>query len=261
MIIIAGPCQIEDKDMCYELADQLQEITQGHDFFFKSSFDKANRSHVQAPRGVGFDLGANTLHNIRQKGIRTLTDVHERWQVGPILDAVDIVQIPAFLSRQTDLIAEVCSETELKRKLTEDKMYPGVNVKKGQWMAPWDVEGILSKTGNDNVWITERGTSFGYNRLVVDFTGIQYMRSKYDVPIILDATHAVQQPGGGGTHTIGNREYVEGLCRAAVVMGIDGLFLEVHPNPDEALSDGPNQITPSTFTDIIKFINDYERIM
>lgn len=260
MKIIAGPCQIEDRSMCYELAEQLRELTIGHEFYFKSSFDKANRTHSKAHRGVGFDIGMDTLYNVKEKSkgqTKILTDVHERWQCGPVCEIIDAIQIPAFLSRQTDLIEEACQEAKTQSSLRNETI--AINVKKGQWMAPWDAEQILSKTESaPEVWITERGTSFGYNRLVVDFAGLQWMKANLKSEIIFDATHSVQLPGGGKYQSLGNREYVLGLARAAVAMGVDGIFCEVHPNPDAALSDASTQITPEMFEHLMHFINHYE---
>jgi len=178
-----------------------------------------------------------------------LTDVHEVWQVKEVLPTVDVLQIPAFLCRQTDLLIRSVELASLTNKV--------VNIKKGQFLAPWDVKGILSKTGTDNVWITDRGTSFGYNTLVTDFTGIQYMRNEFDVPIIFDATHSVQKPGGNGNSSGGNRDYVPGLIRAAVAQGIDGLFIECHQDPDNAPSDGPNMLKLEDCEKVFKEIKRY----
>lgn len=266
MIIIAGPCQIEsDLDKMSELAERLYKkaVDCGFQFFFKASFDKANRSHDLSQRGLGLDEGLNTLQRVKSRiGCATITDIHERWQAGPALEVCKAIQIPAFLCRQTDLLKDARHECDVREYFLKSNHY--LNVKKGQFLAPWDVEGILSKTGTRNVWITERGISFGYNRLIVDFTGIQYMAEKFDVPIIFDATHSVQMPGGAGRPDVhgegkilqsgGNRQYVESLCKAVIGHGhVSGLFMEVHPEPDTAPSDGANMITPDTYERILDF--------
>lgn len=255
MIIIAGPCQHESFEHAMKIASHCQDICDhfGVEYYYKSSYDKANRSHVDSVRGVGLEQTMKdfrrmkNLENIPQ--LKILTDVHTVEEIDIIeskyADAVDVLQIPAFLCRQTDLL--------LRAKNSPFK----VNVKKGQFIAPWDVDGILSKTGDEDVWITERGTSFGYNNLVVDFTGIQYMTKKYYVPIIFDATHSVQKPGGLGKSSGGNRDYVPGLIRAASAMGIDGIFMEVHDDPNNAPSDGPNSLYLTDFKYIVDEIMEY----
>ena len=186
--------------------------------------------------------------DLKQRGYKLLTDVHEVFQVDYIEDIVDVIQIPAFLCRQTDLIQRACKTDCI------------VNIKKGQFLAPWDMKGILSKTEEaKEVWITERGTSFGYNTLVVDFTGLDYMLNTYSAPIVLDATHAVQKPGGLGDSTGGNRDYVPGLCRAGSALGIEYFFLEVHPDPDNAPSDGLNMLKLEDFDRVVKEIHDMQR--
>jgi 2-dehydro-3-deoxyphosphooctonate aldolase (KDO 8-P synthase) len=200
------------------------------DFYFKASFDKANRSSIRSTRGIGIDAGSDVLQEIREEyKIKTTTDVHECWQCSIISQSVNCIQIPAFLCRQTDLLLAAagtgCS----------------VNIKKGQFLAPWDMRNVVDKIKNVDVWITERGTSFGYNTLVVDYRGLPIMRS-WGHPVIFDATHSVQQPGGLGDSSGGQREFVEALAKAAVAVGIDGLFIETHDDPDNAPSDGPNQI-------------------
>ena len=249
MRIIAGPCQHESLGQSAQIAQRCKEVCDkyGIEYYFKASFDKANRSSMQGKRGIGL---ANTLNDFKlikeTYGIKTLTDVHDIDQIEKIVgvydDVVDVLQIPAFLCRQTDLVQAACDTGKI------------VNIKKGQFLAPWDVAGILSKTGDAEVWITERGTSFGYNTLVVDFTGIDYMLHNFDVPVVLDATHSVQKPGGLGGSSGGNRDYVPGLCRAASALGVTNFFLEVHPNPDVAPSDGPNMLRLDDFESVVKDI-------
>ena len=256
MKIIAGPCQLESSEHAIEIASALKELCDKYDFefYFKSSYDKANRTSIHGKRGPGIFQGIQWLSEVRDEvGCKVLTDVHEVWHIKEVLPTVDVLQIPAFLCRQTDLLVRSVELASLTDKI--------VNIKKGQFLAPWDVKGILSKTGTDNVWITERGTSFGYNTLTVDFTGIQYMTKEFDVPIIFDATHCVQKPGGKGNSSDGNREYVPGLIRAAVAQGgIDGVFMECHQDPDNAPSDGPNMLrlddVEKVFEDIKKYSYD-----
>jgi 2-dehydro-3-deoxyphosphooctonate aldolase (KDO 8-P synthase) len=250
MNIIAGPCQHETLEQSLEIARECNRVCAIHgiDYIFKASFDKANRTSVTGKRGVGLKQTMEDFLSIKKEiDCKTLTDVHDTQQVLEILEnyyeAVDVLQIPAFLCRQTDLIKTVSKSGKI------------INIKKGQFLAPWDVDGILSKTkGAREVWITERGTSFGYNNLVVDFTGLDYMLTNYNVPIVLDATHSVQKPGGNGTSSGGNRDYVPGLTRAASALGINNFFLEVHADPDNAPSDGPNMLRLEDFESVIKGI-------
>ena len=243
MRIIAGPCQHETLAQSSEIAKECKRVCDkyGIEYYFKASYDKANRTSANGVRGMGMDATLTDFLALKVTlGVKTLTDVHDYVQVNRIerefRDAVDVYQIPAFLCRQTDLIKAACATGKI------------VNIKKGQFLAPWDVKGILSKTnGANEVWITERGTSFGYNTLVVDFNGLQYMLDNYDVPIVLDATHAVQKPGGQGDSSGGNRDYVPGLARAGAALGIDTFFMEVHADPDNAPSDGPNMINLEDF--------------
>jgi len=254
MRIIAGPCQHESLEQSLEIAEECKRVCDKHgiDYYFKASFDKANRTSITGVRGVGLEQTLKDFSLMKQyiKGLRILTDVHDVQQVVKIMDwhtsIVDVFQIPAFLCRQTDLITAATRSGKI------------VNIKKGQFLAPWDIDGILSKTeGAKEVWITERGTSFGYNTLVVDFTGLQYMLDNYDVPVVLDATHAVQKPGGLGSSSGGNREYVPGLTRAGSALGIRNFFLEVHKDPDNAPSDGPNALKLEDFErtvdDIVRY--------
>ena len=227
----------------------------GIEYIFKASYDKANRSSEQGKRGIGLGPTLEDFRTLKkQYNIQTLTDVHDELQVEQIMyaygDAVDVLQIPAFLCRQTDLIKAACATDKI------------VNIKKGQFLAPWDMAGILTKTeGAKEVWITERGTSFGYNTLVVDYTGLLYMLDNFSEPLVLDCTHAVQKPGGLGGSSGGNRNYVPGVARSGSALGISSFFLEVHKDPDNAPSDGPNMLHLDDFeqvvNDIVKY--NYER--
>ena len=253
MRIIAGPCQHESLAQSVEIAQECKRVCDkyGIEYYFKASYDKANRSSMQGKRGMGMEATLTDFLALKVTlGVKTLTDVHDYVQVSRIerefKDAVDVYQIPAFLCRQTDLIKAACATDKI------------VNIKKGQFMAPWDMKGVLSKTeGAKEVWITERGTSFGYNNLVVDFNGIQYMLDNLYVPIVLDATHSCQQPGGLGTSSGGNRNNVAGLTRAAAAVGVTDFFLEVHPDPDNAPSDGPNMLHLENFEEVVRDIISY----
>jgi 2-dehydro-3-deoxyphosphooctonate aldolase (KDO 8-P synthase) len=250
MRIIAGPCQHETLAQSAEIAKECKRVCDkyGIDYYFKASYDKANRTSANGVRGQGLHATLYDFREIKKMfGVKTLTDVHTEKQVYTIRnefeDVVDVLQIPAFLCRQTDLIRAACNTDCI------------VNIKKGQFLAPWDVAGILSKcTDAKEVWITERGTSFGYNTLVVDFTGLNYMLDNFDCPIVLDATHSVQKPGGNGSSSGGNRDYVPGLSRAASALGIRNFFLEVHADPDNAPSDGPNMLRLEDFEKVVKDI-------
>lgn len=234
-IVIAGPCVIESQNIVMEIAGQMKAIVSKYDvdYYFKASFDKANRTSLSSYRGPGIEKGLEILKKVKQEyGLKICTDIHEPWQAAKVAEVADIIQIPAFLCRQTDLLVAAAQTGSI------------VNIKKGQFMAPWDMQHVVEKvrrSGNDKIMLSERGTSFGYNNLVVDMTSIIEMK-KNQVPVIFDATHSVQKPGGNGTSTGGNREYVEYLAKAAVAIGADGVFMEVHPDPEEALSDGPNSI-------------------
>jgi 2-dehydro-3-deoxyphosphooctonate aldolase (KDO 8-P synthase) len=251
--IIAGPCQHETLHQSMDIAKECKRVCDkyGIEYYFKASFDKANRTNIKGKRGVGLEQTLKDFRWIKEQlNCKTLTDVHNQNEILKIAayynDEVDVLQIPAFLCRQTDLIKAACKTNKI------------VNIKKGQFLAPWDVEGILSKTeGAKEVWITERGTSFGYNTLVVDFTGLQYMLDNYDVPIVLDATHAVQKPGGQGDSSGGNRDYVPGITRAGSALGITSFFMEVHADPDLAPSDGPNMLKLETFEEVVRDIIGY----
>jgi 2-dehydro-3-deoxyphosphooctonate aldolase (KDO 8-P synthase) len=251
MRIIAGPCQHESLSQSAHIAQRCKEVCDkyGVEYYFKASYDKANRSSMQGKRGVGLETTMHDFKTIKEvHGVQILTDVHDIKQVALLehFNVVDVYQIPAFLCRQTDLLQAACATNKI------------VNIKKGQFLAPWDMKGILSKTeGAREVWITERGTSFGYNTLVVDFTGLDYMLNNYNYPVVLDATHSVQKPGGNGGSSGGNRDYVPGLCRAGSALGIRNFFLEVHPDPDNAPSDGPNMLRIEDFDKVVGEIHEY----
>jgi len=257
MRIIAGPCQHETLEQSMEIAETCARVCgkYGIEYYFKASYDKANRTSVNGKRGLGLARTMQDFEIMKQEipGLKTLTDVHTRGQIdamGAYPDAVDVLQIPAFLCRQTDLIQRACETDKI------------VNIKKGQFLAPWDVAGILSKCEDaKEVWITERGTSFGYNTLVVDFTGLNYMLDNFNCPIVLDATHSVQKPGGNGSSSGGNRDYVPGLARAACALGIRNFFLEVHPEPDNAPSDGPNMLRLEDFESVVEDIVAISRVL
>ena len=249
MRIIAGPCQHETLAQSAEIARECKRVCDkyGIEYYFKASYDKANRTSVNGKRGVGLHPFIHDILALKDLlDVKTVTDVHEKEQLIWLKGIVDVIQIPAFLCRQTDLIQAACETGAI------------VNIKKGQFLAPWDVAGILSKCEDaKEVWITERGTSFGYNTLVVDFTGLDYMLTNYNIPIVLDATHSVQKPGGNGSSSGGNRNYVPGLARAASALGIRNFFLEVHADPDNAPSDGPNMLRLEDFEKVVKDIHDY----
>lgn len=233
--LIAGPCVIESEELVLSIAAQMKSITDklGIPYTFKASFDKANRTSLSSFRGPGLEEGLRILKKVKDTyGLPICTDIHEPWQAEPAAEVADILQIPAFLCRQTDLLVAAAKTGRC------------VNIKKAQFLAPWDMKNCVDKvrqSGNENVMLCERGTSFGYNTLVVDMTGLRVMK-QFSVPVIFDATHSVQKPGGNGTSTGGNREYVEYLAKAAIAAGADGLFMETHPEPDNAKSDGPNMV-------------------
>lgn len=231
--LIAGPCVVESEQLQLDVAGRLKEITGrlGIDFIFKSSFDKANRTSGTSFRGPGMEEGLRVLGEVkRQIGVPVLTDVHEYTPMDEVASVVDVLQTPAFLVRQTDFIRKVCSAGK------------PVNIKKGQFLAPWDMKPVVEKakaTGNDQIMVCERGASFGYNNLVSDMRSLSVMRET-GCPVVFDATHSVQLPGGQGTSSGGQREFVPVLARAAVAVGVSGVFMETHPDPANALSDGPN---------------------
>jgi 2-dehydro-3-deoxyphosphooctonate aldolase (KDO 8-P synthase) len=232
-VFIGGPCVIESRDHALRHAAALRAITErsGVPFVYKSSFDKANRTSLQSYRGPGVHAGLEILAAVKREiGVPVLTDVHEREQIDAAAEVVDVLQIPAFLCRQTDFLLQVAEAGK------------PVNVKKGQFLAPWDVGPVLQKlasTGNHQLMVTERGASFGYNNLVTDMRSLAVM-AQFGYPVVYDAGHSVQLPGGQGTSSGGQRQFIRVLARAAVAVGVDGLFLEVHENPEQALSDGPN---------------------
>ena len=243
LTLIAGPCVIESRDLVLQVAEQVSGICQELDihYVFKASFDKANRSSGKSYRGPGPDEGLKILQEVGESfGVPVLTDIHESHQAAAAAQAVDVLQIPAFLCRQTDLLEAAAQAVAGTEKV--------VNVKKGQFLAPWDMAQVVNKMAESGLdpasgrlWLTERGSSFGYNTLVVDYRSLPQLQA-LGCPVIFDATHAVQQPGGQGNTSGGQREFVALLARAAVAVGVDGLFLEVHPDPTVALSDGPNMV-------------------
>ncbi|MBR4748808.1 MAG: 3-deoxy-8-phosphooctulonate synthase [Abditibacteriota bacterium] len=230
LLLIAGPCVIESRDLCRQVAAETKEICSelGINYCFKASFDKANRTSVESFRGPGLEKGLEILMGIKEEyGLPIVTDIHEAWQAEPVSRVADVIQIPAFLCRQTDLIVAAAATGKC------------VNIKKGQFVAPWDMKNSLGKArsaGNENIMLTERGSSFGYNTLVVDMTGIPAMRA-LGAPVIIDATHSVQKPGGLGNASGGAREYIPTLLLAAMAAGADGIFMEIHPQPEKGLCD------------------------
>ena len=246
MFLIAGPCAIESRDIVMHTAETLKQVCErlGVTLYFKSSYDKANRTSMSA-RGVGMEEGLKILQEVKTSfDLPILTDVHESWQCAPVAEVADVLQIPAFLSRQTDLLVAAAKTGKI------------VNVKKGQFMAPWDMRGAIDKIEKAKgekagIWLTERGSSFGYGNIVVDMTSLVKMR-EYGYPVVFDATHAVQQPSSQLGVTGGNRAMVPHLMRAALAVGVDGLFLEVHPNPDEAISDAANQVRLSDIQTVLE---------
>lgn len=247
MILIAGPCVIESEENVMLIAEKMKQIADRNklDYYFKASFDKANRTSISSYRGPGIEEGLRILKKVKDTyGLRIATDIHEPWQAEKAAEVADIIQIPAFLCRQTDLLVAAAETAKI------------VNVKKAQFLAPWDMQNVVKKieqAGNNNILLCERGTSFGYNTLVVDMTSIIEMK-KFGYPVVMDATHSVQKPGGKGDATGGNREYVEPLAKAAIAAGADALFFEVHPDPDNALSDGANMVRLDEFENLLQRI-------
>lgn len=247
LLLVAGPCVIESEENIMYTAERMKEISHHFDveYYFKASFDKANRTSIHSYRGPGIQKGLDILAKVKkQYGIKITTDIHEPWQAELVAEVADIIQIPAFLCRQTDLLVAAAKTGKL------------INVKKAQFLAPWDMKNVVNKlveSGNTNIVLCERGTTFGYNTLVVDMTGIAEMK-KLGYPVMFDATHSVQKPGGKGNATGGNREYVEPLAKAAVAAGADALFFEIHPEPNEALSDGPNMVRLDDFEPMLERI-------
>lgn len=250
--LFAGPCVIESRELCREVAGAVQEICAplGIPYVFKASFDKANRTSGGSFRGQGLQEGLEILAGIREEfGVPVLTDVHDPDQCAPAGEAVDILQIPAFLSRQTDLL------------IAAGETGKTVNIKKGQFLAPWDIKNAVAKveaTGNQKALVCERGVSFGYNTLVVDFRSLPQMAQVAGVPVVFDGTHSVQQPGGQGTTSGGQREFIPHLTRAAVAVGVDALFLEVHPEPEKALSDAATMLPLSDLAELLKTLKAIE---
>ena len=255
LTLIAGPCVIENESTVNDTCAYLKDITDklNINLIFKASFDKANRSSINSFRGPGLNEGLSILEKIKYKyKVKILTDIHESYQADITAEVVDVIQIPAFLSRQTDLLVSATKAVIKKNKI--------INIKKGQFLAPWDMEQVLNKINESGlcpnskkIWLTERGNSFGYNTLVVDFRSLVELK-KFKCPVIFDATHSVQQPGGKGNCSGGQREFVAPLGRAAIAVGVDGIFMEVHPDPENAKSDGPNMVPLNR---VEKILNDF----
>ena len=252
--LIAGPCVIESEQLAIDTAGFLKEVTSELNipFIYKSSFDKANRSSGKSFRGLGIDKGLAILAEVRRQiGVPVLTDIHTEAEAAIAAQVVDVLQTPAFLARQTDFIHAVCATGK------------PVNIKKGQFMAPWDMKNVVEKAkeangGIDNIMVCDRGTSFGYNTLVSDMRGLAIMRET-QCPVVFDATHSVQQPGGLGDKSGGQREFVPVLARAAIASGVAGVFMETHPNPCEAMSDGPNVMPIARMKELLTVLKDIDR--
>jgi 2-dehydro-3-deoxyphosphooctonate aldolase (KDO 8-P synthase) len=251
--VFAGPCQMESRAHALEMAAALKEICGrvGVGLVYKTSFDKANRTSLSGKRGMGLDKGLDVFAEVRQSlGLPVVTDVHEAGQCAPVGEVVDVLQIPAFLCRQTDLLVAAARTGRV------------VKIKKGQFLAPWDMKNVVAKvteSGNFNVLVTERGTSFGYNTLVTDMRGLPVM-AETGAPVIFDATHSVQQPGGQGTSSGGDRRFVPVLARAAVAVGVGGLFIETHQDPDNAPSDGPNMVPLDEFEALLQDLKAFDEV-
>ena len=254
LAVIAGPCVIESRESALRHAFLLKEAADrvGVPYIFKSSFDKANRSSVDSYRGPGLDQGLEILAEVKKEnGVPILTDVHEREQVTPAAEVVDVLQIPAFLCRQTDFVVAVARSGKV------------INVKKGQFLAPWDVGNIVKKilsVNNDQILLTERGVSFGYNNLVSDMRSLVVM-GELGYPVVFDVTHSLQLPGGLGKSSGGERKYIAPLARAGAAVGVDALFMEVHENPDQALSDGPNSLPLREFEGVLRSVKEIDGIL
>jgi len=252
--LIAGPCALESREHAFEMASALKDIADklGIGFVYKTSFDKANRTSVKSRRGIGLDAALPIFAAIRRNlGIPVLTDVHETSQCESVAQVVDVLQIPAFLCRQTDLLVAAARTGRV------------INVKKGQFLAPWDMTNVVAKivaAGNANVLVTERGTSFGYNTLVSDMRALPILARSTGAPVIFDATHSVQQPGGQGTSSGGEREFVGVLARSAVAVGVAGVFIETHQDPDKAPSDGPNMIPLKDMEGLLRRLIEFDRL-
>ncbi len=254
IFVIAGPCVMESEDHVMFMAEELKKITERlkiH-FVFKSSFDKANRTSIRSARGVSIDVGCKIFEKVKKTfDVPTITDVHETYQIDIVKDIVDVLQIPAFLSRQTDLLVAAGKSGKI------------INVKKGQFMAPDDMKNVaekISSTGNEKILLCERGACFGYNRLVNDMTALPIMEAT-GYPVVFDATHSVQTPGGNGTCSGGHREFVETVARAATAVGVAGLFFEVHDNPDQAPCDGPNMVYLSKFEQLLSNLQKIDSLI
>jgi len=252
--LIAGPCQLETEQHAMDMCDKIKEITSklGVNFIYKTSFDKANRTSLKGKRGIGLEKSLPIFDKIKKElNVSILTDVHNIEQCSIVADHVDILQIPAFLCRQTDLLIAAAKTKKI------------INVKKGQFLAPWDMVNVtkkISDSGNNNILVTERGASFGYNTLVTDMRSLPIM-AKNGYPVIFDATHSLQQPGGQGDKSGGQREFVEHLSRAAVAVGVAGVFMETHQDPDNAPSDGPNMIPLSNLENLLKQLIDIDNVI
>lgn len=251
--LIAGPCVIESETLAMETAIYLAQVTHdlGINFIYKSSYDKANRTSANSFRGLGLEQGLRILQKVKDEvGVPVLTDVHEDTPLDEVASVVDMMQTPAFLVRQTNFIQNVC------------KQGLPVNIKKGQFQAPWDMNNVVEKaraTGNQQITVCDRGTSFGYNTLISDMRGLVSMRST-NCPVVFDATHSVQQPGGQGTTSGGQREMVPVLARAAVAVGVSGIFMETHPNPENAKSDGPNSMPIDKMGELLKTLQELDNV-
>jgi 2-dehydro-3-deoxyphosphooctonate aldolase (KDO 8-P synthase) len=252
--LIAGPCQLESEKHAIQISSELKKITSelGINLIYKSSFDKANRTSLKGKRGIGLDKSLPIFDKIRKEvGVPVLTDVHTSEQCSIVSDYVDILQIPAFLCRQTDLLIAAAKTGKI------------INVKKGQFLAPWDMSNVIKKiedSGNKNILITERGASFGYNTLVSDMRSLPIM-SKFGFPIVFDATHSVQQPGGMGERSGGQREFVPYLARAAIAVGVGAIFMETHEDPDNAPSDGPNMVPLKEVKSLLKKLTEIDKLI
>src|SRR5580700_7863141 len=253
LALIAGPCALESRAHAFEMATALKELTAklGLGFVYKTSFDKANRTSAASARGMGLDKALSIFAELREKlGVPLLTDVHEPDQCAPVAEVTDVLQIPAFLCRQTDLLIAAAKTGRV------------INVKKGQFLAPWDMKNVVAKitgAGNGNVLVTERGVSFGYNTLVSDMRALPVLE-KIGAPVIFDATHSVQQPGGQGDKSGGERDYIAVLARAAVAVGVAGVFIETHQDPDKAPSDGPNMIPLKDLSPLLERLLQFDRL-
>ncbi|HEV8390607.1 MAG TPA: 3-deoxy-8-phosphooctulonate synthase [Dongiaceae bacterium] len=254
LALIAGPCALESRDHALEMASGLKELSAkvGIGFVYKTSFDKANRTSAKSRRGLGLDRALPIFAEIRQKlGVPVLTDVHEAQQCAAVAEVVDVLQIPAFLCRQTDLLVAAAATGRV------------INIKKGQFLAPWDMANVVAKVtgaGNRNVLVTERGASFGYNTLVSDMRALPILARTTGAPVIFDATHSVQQPGGQGTSSGGEREFVPVLACAAVAVGVAGVFIETHENPDQAPSDGPTMVPLKQMDGLLGRLIEFDRL-